>query len=43
MLTNSGDIEKMSDAIARGSYEYLVKSDWKIEDVIAEIQKKIGK
>lgn len=43
MLTNLNDQEKMADAIAQGSYDYLVKSDWKIEDVIAKIQKKIGK
>lgn len=42
-LTNLSDTEKVAEAIEHGSYEYLVKSDWKIEDVVATVRKKLGK
>ena len=41
MLTNLSDTEKMTEAIEQGSYDYLVKSDWKIEDIIAKVKEKI--
>lgn len=42
MLTNLSDNEKLAEAITHGSYEYLVKSDWKIENVVAKIKEKLG-
>lgn len=42
-LTNLSDTEKVAEAIEHGSYEYLVKSDWKIEDVVAKVREKLGK
>jgi len=35
LLTNLSDNEKMAEAIAQGTRDYLVKSDWKLEDVVA--------
>lgn len=42
MLTNLSDDESLANAIAQGSHEYLVKSDWKIEDVVAKIRERLG-
>ena len=42
MLTNLSDIERVSEAVESGIYEYLVKSDWKIEDVVKKVKKKLG-
>lgn len=38
VLTNLSEI-----AVAHESYDYLVKSDWKIEDLIARVREKLGK
>ena len=42
MLTNLSDSQKLSEAFTQGSFEYLVKSDWKIEAVIAKIRERLG-
>jgi len=41
MLTNLSDGERIGEAIEQGSYEYLIKSDWKIEDVVEKIKKRL--
>jgi len=41
MFTNFSEDEKVSEAIELGSYEYLVKSCWKIEDVVAKVREKL--
>jgi len=35
VLTNLSDDEKISEAVGQGIYDYLIKTDWKIEDVIS--------
>lgn len=42
LLTNLSDNEKVSEALLQGSYDYLVKSDWKIEDVVTKIRARLG-
>jgi len=42
LLTNLNDNEKVSEALLQGSYDYLVKSDWKIEDVVTKIRARLG-
>lgn len=42
ILTNLTDTEKISEAIAQGSFDYLVKSDWKIEDVVTKARERLG-
>lgn len=42
MLTNLSDVERVSKAVESGVYEYLVKSDWKIEDIVKKVKKKLG-
>jgi Response regulator containing CheY-like receiver, AAA-type ATPase, and DNA-binding domains len=42
LLTNSSDNEKVAEAMAQGTYDYLVKSDWKIDDVAAKIRERLS-
>lgn len=42
LLTNLNESDKIVAALEQGAREYLVKSDWKIEDVIAMVRKKLG-
>jgi DNA-binding response OmpR family regulator len=41
-LTNLSDAEHISDAVAVGMVDYLVKSDWNINDVVARAKEKLG-
>ncbi len=41
-LTNYGDTERVNRAISLGVDEYLIKSDWNLEDVIRQVKKKLG-
>lgn len=38
ILTNSDDIDSLSRAIEGRGYEYLVKTDWKLEEIIAKVK-----
>ena len=42
ILSNLSDAEKVSEAVKRGAFDYLVKVDWKLEDVVKKIKDKIG-
>ncbi len=42
ILTNLSDVEKVSEAIMQGSHDYLVKSDWKLEDVVIKIRERLA-
>lgn len=37
MLTNLGTNQAVADALELGSHDFLVKSDWKIEDLVKVI------
>ncbi|MEK7202707.1 MAG: response regulator [Patescibacteria group bacterium] len=41
MLTNLSDTENVAVAAEHGSRDYLVKSYWKIEDVVAKVKEKL--
>lgn len=41
MLTNSGSKEKLSEALGHWVSRYFVKSDWDLENIVAEIKKAI--
>ena len=41
ILTNLSDNEKIAGALEQKSQEYLVKSDWKIEDVVAKVRERL--
>jgi DNA-binding response OmpR family regulator len=42
MLTNLSDDEKVADCAEKGVYEYLIKSDWSMEDVVKKVRQKLG-
>ncbi|MBU2229584.1 response regulator [Patescibacteria group bacterium] len=42
ILTNLSDAEKTAEAVDRGVYDILVKSDWKLEDVIDKIKDELN-
>ncbi|MBN1779145.1 MAG: response regulator [Candidatus Buchananbacteria bacterium] len=37
ILSNLSDVKKIHESIIQGSYDYLIKTDWKIEDVVTKI------
>jgi two-component system, OmpR family, alkaline phosphatase synthesis response regulator PhoP len=41
ILTNLSDNRSVSDAMEQGSYDYLIKTDWKMGDVIAKVHEKL--
>ena len=42
LLTNFSDMEKIAKAAEKGAYDYLIKSDWKVEDIISRVKNKLG-
>jgi DNA-binding response OmpR family regulator len=42
ILTNLSDNEKVAEALAQKSYDFLVKSNWKIADVVEKIKQRLG-
>jgi DNA-binding response OmpR family regulator len=42
MLTNLSGTNTMADAIENGSFEYLIKSEWKIEDLVKKVKEKFN-
>jgi two-component system alkaline phosphatase synthesis response regulator PhoP len=41
LLTNLSQEEKIADAVELGTFEYLIKSDWSIADVVKKIKEKL--
>jgi DNA-binding response OmpR family regulator len=42
MLTNLSSIEHEKDTFAQGATEYLIKTDWKLEDVVKKVKETTG-
>lgn len=42
ILTNLNDNAKLAEALAQGSHHYLVKANWKIEDVVGKVKEVLG-
>lgn len=42
VLTNLSDWQKINEAVAHRAFDYLVKTDWKIEDVVKRAKEKLG-
>lgn len=42
LLTNLFDTEKIAQSLERGVYDYLVKSDWTLEDIVKKVKLKLG-
>ncbi len=41
MLTNLSDNQSVADALEQGSADFIVKSDWKLDDVVKIIRDKL--
>lgn len=41
ILTNLSNDEKVIMDLVQGSYDYLIKSDWKIKDLIRTVKKRL--
>lgn len=42
MLTNLSDADAVQRSIADGAFDYLVKTDWTLEQVIAKVHEKLS-
>lgn len=41
LLTNLSGTKEVAEAVELGAYEFLVKSDWKLDDVVAMVKKEL--
>ncbi|MFA5022356.1 MAG: response regulator [Patescibacteria group bacterium] len=41
ILTNLNDIKKTSEAMASGVHDYLLKTDWKLDDVVKKVKERL--
>lgn len=41
LLTNLSELEKISEAVKIGISGYLVKSDWKLEDIVKKVKAQV--
>lgn len=42
ILTNLNDAEYVAEAMENGVYDFLVKSDWKLDELITRAKEKLG-
>ena len=42
ILTNLNDAESAGEALQNRAYDYMVKSDWKLEDVVKKVRERLG-
>lgn len=42
ILTNLSDNERLRETVEEGKYDYLIKSNWKIDDVIEKVKEKLN-
>lgn len=42
ILTNLSDAAKASEALQHHAFDFLVKSDWKLEDVVRKVRERLG-
>lgn len=42
MLTNLSESDKVIEALDNGAFDYLVKSDWQIDDVVTKVKEKLN-
>ena len=42
LLTNLSEAGRADESFEQGVYDYLVKSDWKLEDIVNKVKGKLG-
>lgn len=40
-LTNSTELSQIADVMSSGTFDYLVKADWDLRDVVAKVKEKL--
>jgi len=43
ILTNLSDSDKVAEAMKNRAYDFLVKADWKLEDIVRKVNEKLAK
>jgi DNA-binding response OmpR family regulator len=43
VLTNLSEAEKTAEALEQGVHEYLVKTDWKLDDILKLVNSRLNK
>jgi len=38
LLTNLSDSEKVAEAVSQGVYDFLIKIDWKLDDLVQKVR-----
>ena len=41
VLTNLGDNAKVAEAVQYDVFEYFIKSDWKLEDIVSKVREQL--
>jgi DNA-binding response OmpR family regulator len=41
ILTNLSDSDKVAEAISQGVYDFLIKIDWKLDDLVKKVQSRL--
>ncbi len=42
LLTNLSEVDEVAASLRQGVYDYLVKSDWKLADIVNKVKHKLG-
>lgn len=42
ILTNLGDSEKVAEAAERGVYDFLVKTNWSLDEIVAKVKERLN-
>jgi len=42
ILTNSNNDDSLSESLASGAYDFLIKSNWKIQEVVDKVKERLG-
>jgi len=42
MLTNFSDEQKVMEALSQQAFDYLVKSDWDLSQIVAKVKERLG-
>jgi DNA-binding response OmpR family regulator len=41
LLTNLSDSEKVAEAVSEGVYDFLIKVDWKLDDLVKKVRSQL--
>ena len=42
LLTNLSSTEKIAEAVKQGMHEYLIKSEWRVTDIVKKAKERLG-